>query len=81
MGKAAQVEKIEKAKVDWRSFLNGLGSGIRIFSDEEIAYKPGGPMYLIIAGHVIDVTSGQKMYGEGGGYHGFIGVYFSFDII
>lgn len=77
----AQVGKVEKTKVDWRTFLNGLDSEVRVFSDDEIAYKPGGDMYLIIAGHVIDVTSGKKMYGEGGGYHGFIGMYYSFAII
>jgi len=36
-------------------------------------YKPGGTPYLVIVGHVFDVTSGMKSYGPGSGYHGFIG--------
>ncbi|XP_011306236.1 neuferricin [Fopius arisanus] len=49
--------------------------GEGIFDSQELAKfsNPQDGLYLAILGRVYDVTGGEKHYGPGGGYHGFIG--------
>jgi len=63
--------KPEEIKMDWR--LSPL-SGAPFLTDEDIKYTHGvGKPYLVIVGHVFDITKGFKSYEPGSGYHGFIG--------
>lgn len=46
-----------------------------VLKDKDIEFVDGGKLYLVILGHVFDVTKGSKHYGPGSGYHGFIGIW------
>jgi len=65
------AEKLSKVH-DW---MKGPSSNpkLKLMNNDDVKYVSGGKLYLIIIGHVIDVTSGAKMYEPGSGYHGFIG--------
>ncbi|ODN04393.1 Neuferricin [Orchesella cincta] len=72
--------KKDNEKLDWKSHLVNVqeklrkgNSEVRIMTDEDIKYKDGGKMYVVLAGFVFDVSSASKTYGKDSGYHGFVG--------
>lgn len=69
----APKPKMKPENQSWRTNLEKNGRNYRLFSEKEIEYSKDGPMYLVIAGHIFDVSQGGNMYAEGSGYHGFIG--------
>lgn len=72
-GKDKKNFDVEQKKHDWMTGPS-TDPGLKMFSLEEIRYTEGGPMYLVLIGHVFDVT-GAEYYQPGSGYHAFIGNY------
>jgi predicted heme/steroid binding protein len=61
-------------RLDW--WKTQFTSPLLLTPDELAAFDgtdPEKPIYLAINGTIYDVTAGARMYGPGGGYHGFAG--------
>ena len=62
----------QQSKEDVFPFKVGAGT-VKVFSKEELSQYVSNPLYLVVLGEVFDVTTGERFYAKGSGYHCFIG--------
>jgi len=47
---------------------------MKMLTDADIKYEDGRKLFVVVAGHVFDVSGAAAMYGKDSGYHGFVGM-------